>query len=96
MFTHSTAAMARLTNDAPGPGQEIARRIIELAQRVIDWGNTVTTIRWTPAHKGVEANEQDDQRAMEPAALPLSRTTTRHYSLVSLQRRATEQSTRIW
>jgi hypothetical protein len=35
IFTDSTAAMRRITGDAPGPGQEMATRAIEIAERVV-------------------------------------------------------------
>ena len=41
-FTGSTVAMRRIVGDAPGPGQEIAVRVAELAPRVIDNGNFIT------------------------------------------------------
>jgi hypothetical protein len=44
-----------------------------------------------PAPRGVEGNEQADQRAREAATLPLPRNTTRWYSLAFLRRRATER-----
>ena len=50
VFTDSTAAMRRMVSDAPGPGQEMAIRIIELARRIIDQGNSIT-VRWTPARR---------------------------------------------
>lgn len=46
-------------------------QIIELAQRVVDQGNSIT-IRWTPAHRWVEGNERADQRAKEVAPSLLS------------------------
>ena len=82
VFTDSTAAVERVTSDAPGLGQEIEIGVIDLAQRLVDQGNRVT-VRWTPAHRGVEGNKQADQRARQTAALPLPRGTTRRYSLPS-------------
>ena len=58
-----------MVSDALGLGQEMAIQIIELAQRVVDQGNSIT-IRWTPAHKGVEGNERAYQAAREAASLP--------------------------
>lgn len=49
-----------MTSDAPGPGQEIAVQIINLAQKIIDQ-NTIT-IRWTPAHRGVEGPARERRR----------------------------------
>ena len=68
-FTDSTAAMTRVTGDGPGPGQSTAIRIIDLAQRLVDRGNSIT-IKWTPAHRGVEGNERADQKAKEVKFLP--------------------------
>lgn len=95
VFTDSVATMTRVISDAPGPGQDLAIRIIDLAQEIVSRGNTVI-VRRTPAHRGVEENEQADQRAREAAALPLPRNTTRYYSLASLRRRATERATASW
>lgn len=93
MFTDSQAATARVLSDAPGPGQDMAVTISDLRQRLINQGNIVT-LRWTPAHREVEGNEQADERAKEAAALPLPRTTRRRYNLSFLRRRATERATR--
>ena len=93
-FTDSKAAMKRIMSDAPRLGQEIGIGAIGLAQRLIDQGNTVTH-RWTPAHRGVEGNEQADQRAREAAAIPPPRNAVRRYILAFL-RRATEQGTHQW
>ena len=61
--------MARASSEVPGPGQEMAVQIIELAQRIVDQGNSVT-IRWAPAHRGVEGNERTDAETKERAVLP--------------------------
>lgn len=95
IYTNSTAAMARSTGDDPGPGQDMAIRIIGFAQRLVDQGNSIS-IRWALAHRGVEGNEQADQRAKEAAALPPLRAPTRHYSLAFLRRKATERATDRW
>ena len=59
IFTDSMAAMKRITDDAPGPGQEMATRAIEIAERIVGQGNSIA-IRWTSAHRGVEGNERGD------------------------------------
>ena len=63
--------MRRIVRDAHGLGQKMAVRIIELAQRVIDQGNSIT-VRWTLAHRGVERNERADRAAKDAASLPPS------------------------
>ena len=90
IFTDSTVAMMRIVSDAPGPGREMAIRVIELAQRVVDQGNSIT-VRWALVHRGVEGNERTDQAAEEMASLPPLRATTRRFSLAFLRRRATER-----
>ena len=95
IFTDSTAAMTRVVSDGPGPGQEMAVRVIELAKRIANQGNIIT-IRRTPAHRGVEGNEKADQRAKEMESLPSLPATSRHFSLAFLRRRATERATRSW
>ena len=46
LFTGSQAAMRRIIDDSPGPGQEITIEAIRLAQRLEAEGNTVTA-RWS-------------------------------------------------
>ena len=58
-----------MKGDAPGPGQDMAVRAIEIAECLVQRENTVT-IRWTPAHRGVEGNERADQAVKEAATLP--------------------------
>ena len=94
IFTDSTAAM-RASSDTPGPGQEMAIQIIELAQRIVDHGNSIT-IRWAPAHRGVEGNERADAEAKERAAPPPLRATGQRHNLAFLRRRATERATKGW
>ena len=89
IFTDSVSAMTRVTNGAPGPGQQAAIRIIELAQRVVARGNSID-IKWTPGR------ENRPEGAKEMATLPPLRATTRHYSLAFLRRRATERATTAW
>ena len=95
IFTDSTAAMRRLEGDAPGPGQEMAIRAIEIADRIVRRGNTIT-IRWTPAHVGIEGNERADQAAKSSATLPPLRGTRGRFSLAYQKRRITDGITRGW
>ena len=76
IFMDSTTAIVKIVSDAPEPGQETATQVIELARRVVDQGISIT-IRWTPAHRGVEGNERADQAAKEMTSLPPLRATTR-------------------
>ena len=87
--------MRRITGDAPGPGQDMAIRAIEIAERIVQSGCTVT-VRWTPAHKGVEGNERADQAAKEAAGLPPLRETRGRFSLAYLGREVSERTTRRW
>ena len=62
VFSDSQAAISRVQHDRTGPGQALAKRTIELVKNMVDRGNSVT-LRWTPAHAGVEENEQADDMA---------------------------------
>ena len=95
IFTDSVAAMRRLRGDAPGPGQEMAIRAIEIARWLVQEGNTVT-VRWTPAHVGVEGNERADQAAKDAATPPPLRGTRGRFSLAFLGRRTTERVNERW
>jgi ribonuclease HI len=66
IFTDAQAALKRIGNDAPGPGQWLVRRILhtERQLRRVGWA---TEFRWVPGHKGIEGNEVADQWAKEGA-----------------------------
>ena len=42
--------------DSVGPGKTFARAIVEIAER-LEARRCSVTLRWTPAHRGVEGNE---------------------------------------
>ena len=52
----STAATGQAMINCTGPGQALARAIIEL-ERALTERRCFVTFRWTPAHEGVEGNE---------------------------------------
>ena len=58
-FSDSTASVERVLADRAGPSQAPVRVVIGLERLLIERGCTVT-IRWTPAHRGVEGNEIAD------------------------------------
>ena len=87
--------MRRMRGDAPGPGQDMAVRAIEVTERLVQKGNTVQ-IRWTPAHVGVEGNERADLAAKDAATLPPLRGTRRRLSLAFLGRRIKEGVNERW
>ena len=62
---------------------------------IIQKGNTIT-IRWTPAHVGVEGNERADRTAKDAATLPPLRGTRDRFSLAFQKRRITDEVTRGW
>lgn len=70
LFTDSQAAMKGMTNDASGPGQEIAIRAIGLAQGLVDQGNTIT-LRWTrPTEEWTETNRRTSERERQLPSPP--------------------------
>jgi ribonuclease HI len=66
IFTDAQAALKRIRNDDPGPGQWLARRILRTERQLRQAGWT-TEFRWIPGHKGIEGNEVADQWAKEGA-----------------------------
>lgn len=67
LFTDSQAALRRVQNDAPGPGQQAAREAIGLAGQIIERGSSIT-LRWVPSHRAVTGNEKADYYAGQAAA----------------------------
>ena len=63
IFTDSTTAMRRAVTDRLGPGQAPWGTIITTGERFRERGCSIT-IRWTPAHRGVEGNEIADELAV--------------------------------
>ena len=72
IFTDSQAAMRRVLDDRPGPGQQEAIRCIVGARRLCRRGAAVS-IHWVPGHAGVAGNEIADQWAGDAAARELVR-----------------------
>jgi hypothetical protein len=67
IFTDSQAALKRIKNDDPGPGQWLARRILRTERQLRQAGWT-TEFRWVPGHEGVEGTEAADRWAKAGAA----------------------------
>ena len=61
------AVMTRLWSDQPGPGQEMARRGIQIARAGIVDRRTQVQILWVPGHAGVPVNELADGWAVDAA-----------------------------
>ena len=59
IFSDSQAVVARIQHGGCGPAQALAIAVIDSAQELRQRGNSVT-VRWTPAHRGVEGNEHAD------------------------------------
>ena len=70
IFTDSQAAMNRLLDDRPGPGQLMAVRGIIGATRIHQQGADIS-IYWVPGHAGVVGNEIADQWALDAATREL-------------------------
>ena len=58
--------MARIQHTDCGPAQSLARAAVDLSYELGSRGNSVT-VRWTPAHQGVEGNERADAWARRAA-----------------------------
>lgn len=92
VFTNSLVAMKRIRSDLPGPGRDVAIRIIQLATSLYDQSDTLT-IRWVPGNSGVEGNELVDQYAGQTAEFGdgIRRQTTDRVSPSHLKRTATQR-----
>ena len=66
VFSDSQVAVARIQHTDCGPVQALARATVDFSYEFRGRGNNVT-VRWTPAHQGVEGNEQADTRAKRAA-----------------------------
>ena len=77
IFTDSQAAMLRLRDDRPGPGQRMVAGGILLARETIRRGANIT-VCWVPGHAGVPGNEIADQWAVDAA-------TREHRSLLGVR-----------
>ena len=101
VFSDSQAAIRRAATDSMGPGQQWARAIIEVADRVMARGNEISII-WIPAHQGVPGNEVVDGMAKTAAgdtSYEVPDQVRWQTSLPHLARRATErraQATTQW
>ena len=97
IFSDSQAAMARAQHTDCGPAQALASAVVELSYQLASRGKRVT-LRWTPAHQGVEGNKQADAWARRAAerregrADPeyLREASLSHLTRISTERRATE------
>lgn len=69
IFLDSTAAIEQVMMDRCGVGQALARAVIEL-KGVLGSRNCSVTLRWTPAHRGVEGNETAGSYAKWTAKSP--------------------------
>ena len=66
VFSDSQAAVARIQHSGCGPAQALARAAIDWSHELRQRGNSIT-VRWTPAHSGVEGNEHADAIAKRVA-----------------------------
>ena len=97
IFSDSQAAIARAQHTDCGPAQALASAAVDLSHQISARGCSVS-LRWTPAHQGVEGNEQADARARRAAerreeqADPdfLRETSLSHLTRISTEKRATQ------
>ena len=67
VFVDSTSAIVRVRTEAIGLGQRFAITAMEACDRVLTRDNELT-IRWVPAHHGVQGNEVADENARTAAS----------------------------
>ena len=66
IFSDSQAAVARVQHTDCGPAQALASAVVDFSYEIRGRGNDIT-VRWTPAHRGVDENKQADARARRAA-----------------------------
>ena len=79
IFTDSQAAMARLQDDRPGPGQQMASRGIAVAREAYRRGASIS-VSWIPGHAGAPGNEVADQWAVDAATREMKASRVRETS----------------
>ena len=95
IFSDSQAAVARAQHTDCGPAQALASAVVDFSYEIRSRGNSIT-LRWTPAHQGVDGNKQADAWARRAAerregrADPayLREASLSHLTRVSMARRA--------
>ena len=86
--------MARIQHDVCGPAQALAKAVIDLIHGLLQRNNNIT-VRWTPAHLGVEGNGHADAVAKRAAEGKEGRVNPKYLgeaSLSHLTRKITEDS----
>ena len=91
IFTDSQAAMRRILDDRPGPGQAMAIRGIIAATRTHRRGASIS-VHWVPGHTGVTGNEVADQWASEAATRELGTSRDALSGLIRLDHGSTTTS----
>lgn len=62
----------RLQHNEPGPGEWLARPIIERSRKLVEQG-VVVEIQWVPGYMGVAGNKEADEAAKEAEERPVTR-----------------------
>ena len=93
VFSDSQAAVARVRHTDCGSAQALASAAVDYSYQISARGNSIS-LRWTPAHQGVDGNEQADawaRRAAERREGRASPDYLREASLAHLTRISTER-----
>lgn len=96
IFSDSSTAIDRIRSDRMGPGQRFAAARHEVCSCIVGRGSTVT-IRWAPAHLGVEGNEEAGtwaKAAAEGSSYESDRAHPREMSLSHTTRETTKTKSR--
>jgi ribonuclease HI len=92
IFSNSQSAIERCKNDKPGPGQAMARTIIDGSLRQA-MNRCKVMLRWVPAYKGIEGNEIADcwAKVVAKGEEGELRRVEREMSLAHVKRRTSEE-----
>ena len=94
VFSDPQAAVARIQHGGCGPAQALARAVIDLTPDLRQRRNSIT-VRWTPAHLGVEESEHADAVAKRAAGRDEDRADWGRLASRTLRERL-RRSTREW
>lgn len=93
IFTDNQAAVNRVSNLKPAPGQDTAIEVASISKQLQQLGTSLH-IQWVPGHFDVEGNEQADKLAKEGTQITTRQNTTTTLSF--LKRVCREARKREW
>ena len=78
LFADNTSSVKAITEEKPGPSQQISQEFVEAAMSFLDENRRASVeVSWVPGHMWIEGNDRADELAKEATELePATETTT--------------------